>query len=111
MATRRNAPCPCGSGKKYKHCCGAEGKPDIPPAAARLGSLMRHCTSELQDYASREYGAEGIATAWEEFGRLGRGELQSRIRPEAIIDCWKVLERPKGMSAAGGLCTGQEGRR
>ena len=18
----RNAPCPCGSGKKYKHCCG-----------------------------------------------------------------------------------------
>ncbi len=52
-----------------------------------------------------------IATAWEEFGRLGRGELQSRIRPEAIIDCWKVLERPKGMSAAGGLCTGQEGRR
>lgn len=21
----RNAPCPCGSGKKYKHCCGREG--------------------------------------------------------------------------------------
>ena len=20
----RNAPCPCGSGKKYKKCCGAE---------------------------------------------------------------------------------------
>jgi len=20
--TSRNAPCPCGSGKKYKHCCG-----------------------------------------------------------------------------------------
>jgi SWIM/SEC-C metal-binding protein len=20
---RRNDPCPCGSGKKYKHCCGA----------------------------------------------------------------------------------------
>ncbi|MBQ9229782.1 MAG: SEC-C domain-containing protein [Prevotella sp.] len=19
---RRNDPCPCGSGKKYKHCCG-----------------------------------------------------------------------------------------
>ena len=19
----RNSPCPCGSGKKYKHCCGA----------------------------------------------------------------------------------------
>ncbi len=22
-ATRRNDPCPCGSGRKYKHCCGA----------------------------------------------------------------------------------------
>jgi len=21
----RNAPCPCGSGKKYKKCCGANG--------------------------------------------------------------------------------------
>jgi len=21
-ATGRNAPCPCGSGKKFKHCCG-----------------------------------------------------------------------------------------
>jgi uncharacterized protein len=20
---QRNAPCPCGSGRKYKHCCGA----------------------------------------------------------------------------------------
>lgn len=25
----RNDPCPCGSGKKYKHCC---GKPEAPPA-------------------------------------------------------------------------------
>jgi preprotein translocase subunit SecA len=22
---RRNDPCPCGSGKKYKHCCGRAG--------------------------------------------------------------------------------------
>jgi len=21
---KRNAPCPCGSGKKYKNCCGAK---------------------------------------------------------------------------------------
>lgn len=24
----RNDPCPCGSGKKYKHCCQASGKFD-----------------------------------------------------------------------------------
>ena len=22
----RNAPCPCGSGRKYKHCCGAASR-------------------------------------------------------------------------------------
>ncbi len=22
---KRNEPCPCGSGKKYKHCCGKSG--------------------------------------------------------------------------------------
>ena len=26
-AISRNSPCPCGSGKRYKHCCGALGKP------------------------------------------------------------------------------------
>ncbi len=25
-AISRNAPCPCGSGLRYKHCCGADGK-------------------------------------------------------------------------------------
>jgi hypothetical protein len=30
----RNAPCPCGSGKKYKHCCSGQGGADDP----RLGS-------------------------------------------------------------------------
>jgi tetratricopeptide (TPR) repeat protein len=34
----RNAPCPCGSGKRYKHCCGAErtavpGRAPPPPNA------------------------------------------------------------------------------
>lgn len=33
MATGRNEPCPCGSGKKYKHCC--EGK-----AAGRTSSRL-----------------------------------------------------------------------
>ena len=26
----RNAPCPCGSGKKYKHCHGRRGSPPLP---------------------------------------------------------------------------------
>src|SRR5262245_22025280 len=32
----RNAPCPCGSGKKYKHCCYGKGGEDGPgPGSGR----------------------------------------------------------------------------
>ena len=31
----RNDPCPCGSGKKYKRCCGA-GQPSIAQASVTL---------------------------------------------------------------------------
>jgi hypothetical protein len=34
----RNAPCPCGSGKKFKHCCGnkpAAAAPSSAPAKAK----------------------------------------------------------------------------
>ncbi len=37
MTPGRNAPCPCGSGKKHKKCCGAA--PESSPAAADLGEL------------------------------------------------------------------------
>jgi tetratricopeptide (TPR) repeat protein len=33
MNISRNAPCPCGSGKKYKQCCG-KGKPSFAPRVA-----------------------------------------------------------------------------
>jgi len=39
---RRNAPCPCGSGKKYKQCCGALGAdtrtPNASPAEATINA-------------------------------------------------------------------------
>jgi hypothetical protein len=38
MNTGRNEPCPCGSGKKTKHCCGGRrrGRPWVGPALALL---------------------------------------------------------------------------
>ncbi|HJW82960.1 MAG TPA: preprotein translocase subunit SecA [Anaerolineae bacterium] len=33
-AIGRNDPCPCGSGKKYKHCHGQAGAPPLPAAAS-----------------------------------------------------------------------------
>src|ERR1700722_16626181 len=46
MPPGRNESCPCGSGRKYKHCCGdiPEGAPTPtrpPPDAARAWALLR----------------------------------------------------------------------
>ena len=55
----RNDPCPCGSGKKYKHCCqkaeqtrAAEGRADAIPKAAQwlLGKHEKAALEAIDDY-------------------------------------------------------------
>jgi tetratricopeptide (TPR) repeat protein len=43
-APSKNAPCPCGSGRKYKRCCGQGGNAGAPAAASgdRLQQAIRH---------------------------------------------------------------------
>jgi len=55
-------------------------------AGAELTASAESCLDEAECCV--------IATAWEEFRRLDRGELQARIKPNAIIDCWRLLEQP-----------------
>ena len=38
---RRNEPCPCGSGRKYKHCCGKTAADASAPKAAAAGRCSR----------------------------------------------------------------------
>src|SRR5260221_13624346 len=44
----RNEPCPCGSGKRYKHCCGtsdAQAAGALTERAAPVATLMRAALS------------------------------------------------------------------
>ncbi|MDO8715805.1 MAG: SEC-C metal-binding domain-containing protein [Dehalococcoidales bacterium] len=56
MKTERNAPCPCGSGKKYKKCCGqSQNKPDyfaINRAAAYEGAIGKQRETFCIDYTA-----------------------------------------------------------
>ncbi|MFZ5484020.1 MAG: glycosyltransferase [Pseudomonadota bacterium] len=49
--TSRNAECPCGSGKRYKHCCGAENAAasiqSETPASLRVRALAEHQAGRL----------------------------------------------------------------
>ncbi len=63
----RNSPCPCGSGKKYKQCCGASNK-----AVALNPQVL----------------AQGLSTAWVNF-EAGRLDHAAEI-------CQKILKAMRG---------------
>ena len=59
--TARNAPCPCGSGRKYKHCCQLEEE--------RLAKQARDDSrvgQSISDWSVEQFGDE-LAWAFEEF--------------------------------------------
>lgn len=72
---QRNAPCPCGSGKKHKHCCGRRSfteaiMPEDRATAAELRRL-RHAHDEavaaLMRFAMKHDGQRSIDEAWDAF--------------------------------------------
>lgn len=74
----RNAPCPCGSGTKFKKCHGAAVPPEAAalPAAARAewlrGDLLlqrqKRIGQLLLDWADRKLGAEWVDAALDAWG-------------------------------------------
>lgn len=50
----RNQPCPCGSGRKTKHCCGQHrGPTDEQLARAHVADLARHAIPDLHGLSDR----------------------------------------------------------
>lgn len=90
---RRNAPCPCGSGRKYKHCCLAHE--ELAAAADREDERVWR---RIQDWARETYPEE-VSRALEEYAAAS-GEI-----PESQVDLacsWVHLDRelPGGGSLA-----------
>ena len=96
-AVPRNAPCPCGSGKRYKDCHGATG--EAPPAPVSADSLLRDAqvAFTLGDAAGAQALLErAVALAPERTDllrersrvELTRGEVEAAAR-----SCRAALER------------------
>jgi tetratricopeptide (TPR) repeat protein len=88
-AIKRNDPCPCGSGRKYKSCCGAPGAASPAPAggAARGAAAARPAApSEAQILAA--------AMQMHRAGQLGPAEARYR----AVL-----AKRPRDVNALMGL--------
>jgi len=50
----RNDPCPCGSGKKYKHCC--LPAPSVEHVWARQHEESDRLTRDITRFAMRKFG-------------------------------------------------------
>ena len=66
MPTSRNAPCPCGSGKKYKKCCMLKEMPPTP-----VSRLLRQTAAQIPDlllrYARKSFRKGAVREAWKDF--------------------------------------------
>ncbi len=78
MKPGRNAPCPCGSGKKYKQCClNAEKAPAAAPADPtwrRLRTLLDGHVNEMLRFTIETYGKLALHEAWNGF--MGQDDLE-----------------------------------
>jgi tetratricopeptide (TPR) repeat protein len=90
----RNAPCPCGSGRKYKHCClpGQSGQTrrrghDAAEKALRAGQAEHQSGRLLQAGALYRQALVAVPDHPDALHLLGVLELQS-TNPEAAAECF-----------------------
>ena len=62
----RNEPCPCGSGRKFKHCC-LRAQDEEDGQRVRLRSAEGVLVPALFSYAAQEFGEEFFDEAWDAF--------------------------------------------
>ena len=109
MPPGRNEPCSCGSGRKYKHCCGRA--PGDPRAHYLLGQTL-----EERGLLERAAESFGRATALDpEFADahndLGEVLLRLGRTDAAIASCQRALAlRPRFAAALGNLANADRAR-
>ena len=76
MKPGRNDPCPCGSGKKFKHCCLRAESNTLATANALVWRRLRRVLDEfamgttMLEFVVKTYGPEALSEAWAEFSGL-----------------------------------------
>lgn len=56
----RNAPCPCGSGMKYKHCCGKVSRQARKGGKTRQAQALNQITSVMRTMMPEDWGWRDI---------------------------------------------------
>jgi hypothetical protein len=83
----RNDPCPCGSGKKYKHCCLARDPVAIvstDSAWSRQRDASDRTTGDLLRVAKREFG-ERLLDAWADYNQTDVPDSMEELPHEVSL--------------------------
>ena len=88
----RNEPCPCGSGKKFKHCCllGAAAVPEGPENLAwkRLRRLLDEWQRDMLRFVSNVYGQAAFDESWRYFVSDGEAAFDPQSRHIQLFMPW-----------------------
>jgi hypothetical protein len=105
--TGRNDPCPCGSGKKHKHCCltAASASDDSPWRQQR--DATGRLSQEMLDFARQNF-AEDVLDAWLDFNQdesplsleedVNEGQI---FLPYFLFDWEAPIRRRRGQTEMG----------
>jgi hypothetical protein len=99
----RNAPCPCGSGKKYKHCCGKPSSSDQPnpEALAKVHLLLarqearEHQRRLMQGLGRPIISFENHGYRIVAIGKQLRWSKAWRTFPDFLFDYIKIVLTPE----------------
>jgi hypothetical protein len=92
MKLGRNDPCPCGSGKKYKHCClnpgNAQAAAPTDLTWRRMRGLLDGFPNEMWRFTAQTYGPTAVHEAWDEFTGFDNLEFDSNTPLMQLFMPW-----------------------
>jgi hypothetical protein len=87
----RNDPCPCGSGRKYKHCCLRAAQLQEAPESLvwqRLRRLLDEHNRDMLRFVSNVYGRVAFDEAWRRFAADEETEFHPESRDIPLFMPW-----------------------
>jgi len=89
---KRNALCSCGSGKKFKNCCGASNLVDLNPRL--VNKELKRLHNELTAFAQSEYKEQLEAAATDYLSSFQNISEDTRATYATGLTYWLILNTP-----------------
>jgi hypothetical protein len=107
----RNDPCPCGSGKKYKKCCGETEPPSADRAYERLRRLDAESDALILAFSRERYGREALTRAWKDFWFDSEAVYDRSHYEQPYFERWFLFDwQPDGLESLAAMLLDQRPR-